>query len=107
LSKGSGPVEVQALQRAARNHFGVRRAGPAGQTLMDLRDVDIEALCFIVMMEAAKDAEADLKAMMEGLNDINKKAEQRTAVAAERTAAAKLRTPLPTPTPAPDRIAQF
>lgn len=37
-----------------------------------LSDSDILALCMIVMMDAAQDAEADLKAIMDGVQQINK-----------------------------------
>jgi hypothetical protein len=34
----------------------------------NLADADIQAMCFIVMMQAAKSAQSDLKAVMDGIS---------------------------------------
>ncbi len=54
-------------------------------------DGDIEALCFIVMMEAAKSAQEDLQSIMDETKAINEaKAKQREALAAAQARQAKL-----------------
>ncbi|MCA1814993.1 MAG: hypothetical protein LC746_01045 [Acidobacteria bacterium] len=44
--------------------------------LGNLDGVDIEAVAFIVMMEATKSAQDDLKSIMQGVKDINKEKEK-------------------------------
>jgi hypothetical protein len=39
----------------------------------DLTSIDIEALCFLVLMEAARSSQEDLKSIMDGVKAINKK----------------------------------
>ncbi len=107
LARSHGPVDVAALQAAARARFGkkqsasVGNAAPAGTTnwavLGDMGNGDIEALAFLVLMQAAKSAQEDLKAIMDGVKAANaEKSKQRAAVTSiQRTT--------PTPTPATDR----
>lgn len=54
---------------------GASDGADATGNLSSLGDGDIMALAFIVMMEAAKSAQEDLKTIMEGVNAINKKKE--------------------------------
>ena len=54
-------------------------------------DGDIEALCFVVMMEAAKSAQEDLQSVMDGVKAINQaKAKQREVLAVAQERQAKL-----------------
>ena len=39
----------------------------------DLTTIDVEALCFPVLMEAARSSQEDLKSIMDGVKAINKK----------------------------------
>jgi hypothetical protein len=112
LAKGHGPVDVAVLQAAARSRFGTRQAvsgksaaSPATAqvypNLGSMGDGDIMAMAFIVMMECAKSAEEDLKAIMEDVKAANKrKAELREAPSSPQKTTS-------TPTPGPDRTAQF
>ena len=38
----------------------------------DLTTIDVEALCFLVLMEAARSSREDLKSIMDGVKAINK-----------------------------------
>lgn len=38
----------------------------------DLTTIDVEALCFLVLMEAARSSQEDLKSIMDGVKAINK-----------------------------------
>jgi hypothetical protein len=97
LAKGGGAVDVGAVEKSAKTSWSVLGSMP---------DADIEALCFLVLMEAAKSAQEDLKAVMAGVKAINaEKAKQRETLAQQQAAAAALRTP--TPTPGSDRVAAF
>lgn len=89
LGKSGGPVDVGALRTAAQSNWAV---------LGNMQGADIEALCFLVLMEAAKSAQEDLKAVMAHVKAINNaKASQRQSLAS----------PARTPTPAPDRVAEL
>ncbi len=91
LAKASGPVDVSGLERRIRAVLG------------DLNGADIEAVAFLVLMEAAKSAQEDLKAIMAHVKAINNaKAQERQALSpAQKSAVAR---PTATPTPAPDRV---
>jgi hypothetical protein len=41
----------------------------------DLTTIDVEALCFLVLMEAARSSQEDLKSIMDGVKAINKEKE--------------------------------
>ena len=45
---------------------------PCKAAIGSMPEGDIEALAFLVMMQAAKSAQEDLKAVMKGVKDINK-----------------------------------
>jgi hypothetical protein len=45
--------------------------GPVHVRLMQLENADIEALAFVVLMQAAKSAQEDLEAIMESVKAIN------------------------------------
>ncbi len=114
LASARGPVDVAALEQSVRARFVTRRvrtAGGAGVTYPNLGatgDGDIMALCFIVMMEAAKSAQEDLKAIMDGVKAINKDKEGWRAVSnTVNSSAAHAQTSTSTPTPVPDRSAQL
>lgn len=62
-------LDAGEVVRAALRHWEVQTAYP---TLGAMGDGDIMALAFIVMMEAAKSAREDLKAIMDGVKAINK-----------------------------------
>lgn len=109
LARSPGLVDVAALRGAARTKFRKNQSPPAGSSgsaggtsfavLGDLGNSDIEAIAFLVLMQAAKSAREDLKAIMEGVKAINdKKSQQRDVVS-------DVRRPIPTPTSAPDRVA--
>lgn len=51
---------------------GIEAEGKRYGNLGNLADGDIMALCFIVMMEASKSAQEDLKAVMAGVKEMNK-----------------------------------
>lgn len=115
LAKAQGPVDLSLLERSVRSGFGKKNplagppaAGPGVPTypnLGSMGEMDIMAMCFIVMMEAAKSAQEDLKAIMEGVKAINKeKEEQRKRLNEMQKTAAASRS---TPTPGLDRIAQL
>ncbi len=123
LAKASGPIDLAALQQKVRSELtsGPTRAsrttstrvgttGSVGATswavLGSMNGADIEALCFLVLMEASKSAQEDLKAVMARVKAINNaKSQQRSAMQElERPATSALK---PTPTPAPDRVAQL
>jgi hypothetical protein len=65
-SKKSSP-DVTALKADAKSHFQA--------TNPNLSGADIEAVAFLVMMEASKSAEEDLKSIMDGVKLINKQKE--------------------------------
>jgi hypothetical protein len=119
FARASGPVDVVGLERNIRSQFGTRRAltapPPAGRgttnpNLGNLSDSDIMALCFIVMMDAAKSAQEDLKAIMDGVKLINKQKDGLRSIedtvnkldASHASNALKA-----TPTPVPDRLSQL
>lgn len=115
LARGSGPIDLAVLERTIRSQFG-KKAAPAAPpaagpgvasypNLAGMGDGDIMALAFIVMMEAAKSAREDLKAIMDGVKSINKEKEAARKVANEINKSAASASP--TPTPAPDRAAQL
>jgi hypothetical protein len=111
LAKARGPIDVAAMEAAARARFGKKQmpsnriAGGASVTtypsLGSMGDGDIMAIAFIVMMEAAKSAQEDLKAIMAGVKAINKNKES------QRGSMEKIRQMGPTPTPPPDRVTQL
>jgi hypothetical protein len=114
LAKGHGPVDVAALQAAARSRFARKQiasgnsATPLGapydkavRNMGMAADGDIEAICFIVLMEATKDMDQDLKMIMDDVKaTTHKKAELRAVVSSVQKTT-------PTPTPAPDRAAEL
>lgn len=60
----------------------VKTEATSWAVLGDLNSVDIEAMCFLVLMQAAKSAQEDLKAIMAGVKAINEqKKEQRELLA--------------------------
>ena len=66
LPSGPGREEVGRALQALRLDFAVLGSMPEG---------DIEALAFLVMMQAAKSAQEDLKAVMKGVKESNKEKE--------------------------------
>lgn len=95
LGKRGAPVDVGEVQRSVQTNWAV---------LENMSGADIEAIAFLVMMEAAKSAQEDLKAIMAGVKAINSaKASQRESL--NRVQASAVHTP--TPTPAPDRVSEF
>lgn len=128
LARASGPVDLGALEQKIRSQMTARPA-PAGRTagnvgatgragvtgdvgatrwavLGSLNGADIEAVCFLVLMDASKSAQEDLTVIMAHVKAINNaKAQQRGAMQPlEKSAANALG---PTPTPIPDRVAQL
>jgi hypothetical protein len=111
LAKTGGPIDLGALEQLARSQLVKRHArvensaaAAGGRTypnLGNLGDADIMALCFIVMMEAAKSAQEDLKAIMGGVKAIN------NAKAAQRKELNTVSALATTPTPGPDRVSQL
>jgi hypothetical protein len=110
IAKGHPPVDVAALQAAVRSRFGTNRAAPAGRiaqsgltytNLGRLEDGDIMAIAFLVLMEASKSAQEDLKAIMAGVKAAN------NSKAGARATLNGTRRVLPTPTPSPDRVAEL
>lgn len=97
LGKGTGPVNVAAVERSARTTWAV---------LGSMQDADIEALCFLVLMAAAKSAQEDLEAVMASVKAINDaKQKQRENLGKVQAAAAAAAARTPTPTPGVDRVA--
>jgi hypothetical protein len=95
LGKSGAPVDVGALRTSAQTNWAV---------LGTMQGADIEAICFLVLMEASKSAQEDLKAIMDGVKGINQsKQQQRAILSAGKSSIAAS----PTPTPAPDRVAQL
>lgn len=114
LAKASGPVDVVALEQKVRTRFGVPPAGsqrgaadpskPSFAVLGSLNAADVEAVCFLVLMLAAKSAQEDLKAIMAHVKANNDaKAQQRSIVSTTEKSAPVL-APTATPTPRPDRV---
>jgi len=111
LARSRDTIDVAPLEAAAKAKFGKKQAAsaPTGTpapsskptVLGDLGSADIEALAFLVLMEAAKSAQEDLKAIMDGVKAINaEKSKQRGAASSIQKAA-------PTPTPVPDRATEL
>jgi hypothetical protein len=93
LAKASGPVDVAAVRTSAQTSWAV---------LGSMQGADIEALCFLVLMEASKSAQEDLKAIMAGVKAINNaKSMQRQNTGKVDTLVAA------SPTPAADRVAEL
>lgn len=112
LARVREPIDVGALEQTIRLQFVKRNVhtqktvASSGRTypnLGSMGDGDIMALCFIVMMEAAKSAQEDLKAIMDGVKAINKQKDGLREVQSSVNA----RSATKTPTPAPDRAAQL
>ena len=111
LARSRGPIDVAPLEAAAKAKFGKEQAASAPNAappraskqpvLGDLGEADIEALAFLVLMQAAKSAQEDLKAVMDGVKAIN--AEK----AKQRGAASTIQKTTPTPTPVPDRATEL
>lgn len=85
----------------------VMRAVTSNKTLGDLGDRDVTALAFLVMMEAAKSTREDLKAIMDGVKQINdaKAALQqpaRRSTPAPLDRSATLPAPIAQPRPSPN-----
>lgn len=67
---------------ASRGPAAADRARPGGAARGPLIDADVEAVIFLVLMQAAKDAQEDLKAIMAHVKAINDaKAKQRALLA--------------------------
>ncbi len=99
LAKRTGPVDVSAVEASARSSWAVLGSMP---------NADIEAIAFLVLMEAAKASQDDLRAIMSDVKSFNAtKVRRREVLGSERLTATRLRTPTPTPTPTPDRVTQF
>jgi len=93
LAKASGPVDVGAVKINAQTNWAV---------LGNMQGADIEALCFLVLMDASKSAQEDLKAIMARVKAINNaKAQQRPNMGRVDTLVAA------SPTPAPDRVSEL
>jgi len=110
LARSRGTIDVAPLEAAAKAKFGKEQAASAPNAappraskqpvLGDLGEADIEALAFLVLMQAAKSAQEDLKAIMDGVKAINaEKAKQRAGASSLKTT--------PTPTPVPDRATEL
>lgn len=68
------------------------RAVASNRSLRGLGGTDVDALAFLVMMEAARSAREDLKAIMDGVKQLDRdKASARQAVVASRSASASVR----------------
>jgi hypothetical protein len=118
LARAHGPVDLGAFEQAIRSQF-VAKSSPLAKSaptqgnatypnLGNLGDGDVMALCFIVLMEASKSAQDDLKAIMDGVKLINK---QKDGLRSVEDTVNKLDASLAsnalraTPTPVPDRLA--
>ncbi|HEY3350196.1 MAG TPA: hypothetical protein VGM13_10505 [Thermoanaerobaculia bacterium] len=116
LARTHGPVDVAALEQTIRSRFAVKRA-PAGRAaaipsgsyanLGATGDGDIMAIAFIVMMEAAKSAQEDLKEIMGQVKAINNAKAQQRGLMREVNPASGAKAATPAPTPTPDRVAQL
>ncbi len=73
------PMNDAAAMTRPRPTIAVRPGPPAPMNAaapsVGLGSADIEALCFIVLMEASKSSQEDLKTIMEGVKNINKQKE--------------------------------
>lgn len=116
LARKSGPVDLAALEQTIRSRFVVKRAPAAREATIPtgsypnlgaIGDGDIMAIAFIVMMEAAKSAQEDLKAIMAHVKAINNAKAQQRGLMREVNQASGAKAATPTPTPAPDRVAQL
>jgi hypothetical protein len=64
-------AEIKHAPERFFDEDGAIKRGPMFELLGSMADADIEALIFIVMMELAKSAREDLKAIMDGVKAIN------------------------------------
>lgn len=76
------PKHVAWVKSAAKSFYEKKSPDTEAKTLAtqyavlgNINSADIEALAFLVLMQAAKSAQEDLKAIMAGVRDINKKKE--------------------------------
>lgn len=108
VAKATGSVDVRSIEAAARSSFGVTQMtmkSTSYANLGTLPDGDIMAICFIVLMEATKSAQEDLKSIMDGVKAINKEKEGlRSANSQVNQQAAAL---AKTPTQPTDRVSQL
>jgi hypothetical protein len=77
-------IRQEAARQRGANTFSEAGVASATQGLGNLSGADIEALTFLVLMEAAKSAQEDLKSIMDGVKQINdaKKSARRSASSA-------------------------
>lgn len=118
LAKAHGLIDLSVVKRDIQSKFVMKRAPVSNQSssatsmsttnyaiLGSMPDGDIEALAFLVLMEAAKSAQEDLKAIMDGVKLINKQKDGLRSV--QDTVNKLAASSSPAPTPAPDRVAQL
>ncbi|HTS01896.1 MAG TPA: hypothetical protein VMN04_05180 [Thermoanaerobaculia bacterium] len=116
LAKARSPIDLSSLEQSIRLQFVSKRAPAGGRTpsagganltvVGAIPGADIEALAFLVLMDAANSAQEDLQAVMAGVKAINN---SKNALREDMQAANQLEHPTAsaTPTPAPDRVAQL
>jgi hypothetical protein len=64
-------IRQEVARQRGNQVFSEALAAPIRRSVGNLGDADIEALTFLVMMEAAKSQQEDLKAIMAGVKAIN------------------------------------
>ncbi len=118
LARAHGPVDLGALEQTIRSQFVAKpvpaaKSGAASKTagsvtypnLGNLGNEDVMAIAFIVMMEASKSAQEDLKGIMDGVKAINK---QKDGLRTTENEINKLSASMASnPTPAPDRVSEL
>jgi hypothetical protein len=120
LARARAPIDLAALEQGIRLQFAskgspaARKGGDAvtatRNILGDLSGSDIEALVFLVLMQASKSAHEDLKAIMDGVKARNREKKTERALAqkkSEQALAQEISNSSATPTPASDRLTQL
>jgi hypothetical protein len=64
-------IRQEVARQRGNQVFSESLAAPIRRNVGNLGDADIEALTFLIMMEAAKSQQEDLKAIMDGVKAIN------------------------------------
>jgi len=64
-------IRQEVARQRGNQVFSESLSAPIRRSVGNLGDADIEALTFLVMMEAAKSQQEDLKAIMDGVKAIN------------------------------------
>jgi hypothetical protein len=113
LARGGVPVDPAALEHSVRSQLARKPGPPAGPaaryaSLGAVSDAEVVAVSFVILMEASKSAQEDLKTIMDGVKLINaEKDALRSGMNTVNKVSASTAAATPAATPAPDRVAQL